>query len=645
MSYEPGLFNRGNIQRLVKNQQKKLIKQQRKIQLIDKASERNKNDIIEEQLNDYIVQLININPDDYPIFRAFIEVVTNNLNKDDRGKRYKSLSNFFALSSYFGKSTCNILHNTLYFPSYKTMKKYKQEIHNEWGLDEHLFNGSLINLQKLIRINSNYQFTEAVIMVDAASVTPYVSIDNKGNVTGLLNIDTIDIDLTEHLLDDKENFCQFLLDNKKFIIESEFVFMISPIDGSSDPFPIYVKSSHSGNATTDITDDIKKLIENLKEIDINIIGVCTDGDPQYLKYSRICCNNIFNNFEEFYTSDITEFMYRYNTFFHFSDPFHLIKRDRYKKIRGTLFYCSPYPFEEQFIIKDLTQIGISKYLLDDDRSRKMEDSLALKLFSAKNVYKIYESDNIYLLISFLPSALLVECFLNAELNREERISKLLFGAAIVTTYYIIQKRVLMNDDFIDKEDRKEYKKLNCFTTEWCEEYLSLTFSTVYLLLNKNKLNLGALGSHHVEHLFGNIRRLCKHNNTHKNFMYCLKDYVTEKHLLDLCEISNLNQRNIHDSGALIDDNLSFISLTFLPYLLKAIRLINNFKSIQTIDFFDNITLDKSIMEKEELIEFLPRFSDKKVKSISTKSEEITVTGGLSKKVIYKACQQINNIED
>lgn len=287
-------------------------------------------------------------------------------------------------------------------------------------------------------------------------------------------------------------------------------------------------------------------------------------------------------------------------------------------------------------------IGISKYVLDNELSRKMEDSLPMKMFSMEIIKNIVKSNDIQLIISMLPSALLLHSIHTKELARAARIEELLFGASIVLLYQIYENDYLQRKDYLAKSERKTYKLSMPFTLDWCAEYISLTISIVYLLLEEDEVNLGACGTHYIEHLFGNIRRTSQGDDTLDRFVSSMEGVVTESALSAMCDIELPKVSSRHDSGALVTDPKIEEKYIMFQFITLAKALFNNFGELPTVEFLDEVCNEERVMTMEECVELIPQFFGKQPHQISTKKIGITSTGGLCNVRKWKANEQIKS---
>ncbi|MBR1988273.1 MAG: hypothetical protein IKA36_04440, partial [Clostridia bacterium] len=123
----------------------------------------------------------------YPILYDFIETCFENIDKPPSSRRYDKIQNFLTLISIHGKSVYNILHEALIIPTHRTVQKYRSSLLNQLNLDDQIFDGSVEHIQTLLEISDISRPIKATLMIDACYVEPYVSIDEYGNITGLVN--------------------------------------------------------------------------------------------------------------------------------------------------------------------------------------------------------------------------------------------------------------------------------------------------------------------------------------------------------------------------------------------------------------------------------------------------------------------------
>lgn len=593
---------------------------------------------VQEVIIDAIDQLSN------PILSDFIRIIFENLTRNSNGQRYHHLEHFFTLISYMGEHYFNILTKALSFPTYRTVLRYRKSIESELNYTEDIFNGDIRNILRLMENGLPcYSGQKLIMMVDAASVTPSIKVKRNGQVSGLIAPNNIDIEQAELLIQSESEFTSFLKDFENFIIRAEFVVMIATTSSLHKPFPICCISSNSGTCTLELKAIFESIIELLRNYGFNIYGLGTDGDNAYNSYSRQLVEAINTNFNEVYNMEILDIIDLMKPFCHFSDPFHLAKRDRYRKVSSDIFRLSPLSNVPYKSVRDLETIGIAKYILSNDKARKMEDSLPLKLFNNVVLRKIIDSNDICLFISMLPSTLLLESIHSKSLSRQQRFDALLFGASIVLLYVKTQEYAIQKNSTPYKENHRVYYKEVCFKKEWCYEYISTCLGIASLLVTEKNLHLGSCGSHFLEHYFGSIRRLSRGEDTHTKFLHTMKHVLLEHYLTTKLDIESIHEERRSDSGNIVTECTNVEQLPFSIYLSHAKVLLNSI-----IEFPEDLLIPElsSLREKIQINEFLPYILQNECDiscSTSTNSTNMVLTGGFSNVRRWKADNQIFGI--
>lgn len=583
------------------------------------------------------------------ILKTYLQMVQKNIKKQSKGYRYDGLKEFFTLLSFMGKNYYQILNDNLLFPTYKTCSAYKKEFLNKFGITEDILDGCSENVIKIMRkfLPNNF-IGKGVMMIDAASVTPYVQIKEDGIVNGLLDIQKIDSNLAKYFIQNEDAFSEFIKEHRNYIIQAEFGITFAPLDHQYMQFPIGCFSATSGKASYEIVERIETLVEELNGIlkgKLNIIGIGTDGDNSYNKYSNEFMSKLYIDFETLINLNAAEIVDRINVIMHFSDPFHLVKRDRYRKVSLQDFMISPYVWKQTRSSVDLEDIGIPCYLLDDNKGRKMEDDLPKKLFSMENIRKIININDFHLLIAMLPSTLLMESIHNKNLNRQATIDYLMFGASIVMIYFFMLKHITKNELTIYKIHSNTYMNKICFTEDWCKHYIFTTINIVSLLITEKNINLGACGSHYQEHNFANIRRHSKGDNSHVKFIKSMKYILLEKELRLRLNINENIPESRCDSGKSIFDDTKIEVRPIIYYLKLAKRLWRNITRFPRKSIISLVRRTVKKLTVEELYTLLDSFSQKKSSSISTKSTGMIKTAGLNNVTIWNAKTQLNDLID
>lgn len=643
MTYQSGHNNTGAKDRRIKELEQQLRSAQLQVHKLKSQLEEANEEIrtIKERYID-MEEIYKACEAESPILATYLRTIFQNLHREKNGRRYSELRNFVALLSFFGERAQYILHRALMLPHVSTAKKYRKQALLDFGIDELIFNGKPENIEKIVNLNSTSDTNvKAVLMIDACYVTPYVGVRKDGTTYGFVDDIPVPPDLIEKIIEDEEEFRYFLHEHQESIIRAEFVFMVASINTPQKPYPVYCLPANSGTATRDIHTIITRLVNNLEKFNIRVMGPGTDGDLQYVTYSSTLVQHIIKNYTDLYNGPFVDFCNSIDSLFHFSDPFHLVKRDRYRKIRKLFFNCSPTTTKYQHDCYDFEDIGVPRYVVDDEKARKMEDSLPQRLFSAKVIHSIFKKGDIPFLTCMLPSALLLDAIHNERLRRQERIDELLFGASIILLYYLCISKLPEHYEVSGLTHESHGQADVPFDTNWCYEYISATFSISYMLATEKVVNLGSCGTHPLEHLFGNIRRLSNGDDTDKTFKHALKCFLAESELCKSCGINPDHVARRSDSGVIVTDDPIESEIYFLKYLQAARRLMNNFVTFSDGMMFKDINMETEKMSLDECAKMLPQFSEIDKISISTKSTGIISTGGLGNIKKWVAGKQIN----
>lgn len=578
-----------------------------------------------------------------PIVIKFISVTCDNIPKLPQGRRYEGLHDFFALLSMMSPHYFNILNTNLLFPTYKTASKYKKQALANLGIHDDIFNGDINNILNIMsRFLPNNFVGKGVIMVDAAYVTPYVKVNRNGKIEGVLNINEVDQTVAETFINNDDSFLDFIKLNYDSIIQAEFGITFAPLNPKLKQFPIACIPSTSGKATLELRAKIELIISQIPK-NISIIGLGTDGDNTYDIYANNFIDKIIKCFGKFLSLNAVEIINKFSTIIHFSDPLHLTKRDRYRKSSRDEFLVSPNDSYEVRSAKCLIDIGIAPYLLDDNKGRKMEDDLPKKLFTLQTIKKIIDSEDFSLLLSMLPSTLLLEALHNKSLSRQETIDYLLLGASIILIFYLMQKHVIEHNLKIYRVQPTTYKKMRCFTDSWCKQYIFTTIGIASQIITEEAIDTGACSSHYQEHNFANVRRHNKKDDSHMNFQKSMKYILLEHELYKNMPIEENVPESRSDSGKKIIDNTPVEVRPIIYYLQQALYLWKNLEIVPRMKKLSLIDKDPREMSFQELMGILGNFNEKNRSSISTKSTGMIKTAGLNNMVFWNAEEQLADI--
>lgn len=250
------------------------------------------------------------------------------------------------------------------------------------------------------------------------------------------------------------------------------------------------------------------LYYNCIDAGLNIIGISFDGDVSYLKYLI----DILDEIEDLESLDfhkpLSKLLKKYK------GPLHMVKCNRYRLILGSKICPSLSKDESTFDKDSFKDLGIKDYVLDNSKSKKMDDKLALLFFSRENAIQMKRYD---LLLALLPSYLLLNAILSTKLSREQRIEQLTYGFSIVFSY-----QEYLHHDFATGLQRRNRdggrnQFMTLFDQIWIRKYLTPTILLVIAIGDPKCIHLGSLGTHFLEHFFGMIMRFYSGNNSASSF--------------------------------------------------------------------------------------------------------------------------------
>ena len=342
----------------------------------------------------------------------------------------------------------------------------------------------IINQYKdFLNETKNQTKNDFIIAVDALSTSPFVNIDKKRNITGLLPNDII-IQESYLLETSFDKFEKFIQSNSNKIINSLFVFALHPLNHELPTFFIHVYPSNNGKGNNFTTEILHILAYKCKQQNLNIIGFSSDGDNALSPYHQ---KNI-ERFEKF-DFDITE------NFLYFSDVLHILKRGRYhfvKKLHKNDALHSK--------IDELRILFNLPYEIFSNASyTKMHESLAVRLFTSQNIIILYNKTLIDELIYFLPFVSLNEAVSNRQLSQSERIYML-----DIIKYFC---------KYINKNNQIRLKQKYLIKPNIITDILSTVYSLKYLLTHfTGNIDLNRCSAAPLEHNFGIARMSCRDNN-------------------------------------------------------------------------------------------------------------------------------------
>ena len=156
--------------------------------------------------------------------------------------------------------------------------------------------------------------------------------------------------------------------------------------------------------------------------------------------------------------------------------------------------------------------------------------------------------------SIAPSCFLIRVVFDADLTREQRLDLLGLVFGILMAQYLCTVAPEKSDPKISDHNARDCDIMNLWQKDWLEKGIHLCASLASILCDSRAVNLGALGSHILEHFFGFVRRVCQGNNEKEAFLRAVTEFIDMKSLTKELSDPTISQRRISDSGVMIPES-------------------------------------------------------------------------------------------
>lgn len=413
-------------------------------------------------------------------------IINIRVSTNPRGHRFdnEKLRQFFILLSFYGHSLIEILKSTLVFPCWKTIMSWKKDMLSQYQIS---LDGSIQSIKNLVDTFYDKDFTDkrAVVAIDAVSISPNITIDNSGKVTGLIDIKSIKKEEAEIIINSPDKFVEFIHSNIENVIKYYFVCYSCPLNKNSISIPFCIIPRSNGNACKTVLEIFDHVLENLSKSGINVVGEAYDGDTAWLTrvvlISKILCKYAMNQ-PNLALENIAQLSFAENFGrFIYEDMLHLIKCDRYRKSSGACLCPALYNNEATISQKEFVDNGIPPWIMNNKRYSKMDDFLPIKLFTYYNIKHFRDMHRYDLAFSLIPSTLLVEAVLNEFYTREQRLHLLSIGFSLILIYYIELNEYTNNphNEQSTSKSNGHGKCVTLFEKKHCVKYLSLCAALSY----------------------------------------------------------------------------------------------------------------------------------------------------------------------
>lgn len=606
---------------------------------------------------DFLIQNIDNVKSKFPFIYHIFNLACDKVHRKGKllnGTRYSVfLIPYILILSLFGKKLSLFLHIILGFPVWKTIVRWRQKYIENYKI---CLDGSIQSIENMIVTNmSDVDDKRVVLAIDAASVTARVSVSKNGEVKGLLT--TKWTAESDKILSSPQEFAAFVNQHEHEIIRYFFVVYVCPLCPTAKSFPLLLIPKCSGNANREIVENFFEIIEIVKKM-LTVVGIAFDGDSGWLHLAKDAASKT----KDLITKTILESQQLFSLdkyivilddhpLLIFEDLLHLVKCFRYRLCSGCSICPSLYSDENNFINREnFESVGIPKWILDDAKYLKMDDGLPLKLFTIENVEKCVMSGRIDLAYALIPCTLLITAVMNEEIDRFMRIEMLSIGYAIVFLYLSeLEQYSKHKKERLQKTSKNGGKNvhLTLMDKKFCSKYLSLCSSLVYVLSETDAVHLGSLGTHWLEHFFGQVRQVSRGNDTYERFEHCVYNAVLANMLEQEIGIQLISTKRSSSSGAVVEktENLADYNLSFAFYFAAKLHRTLSF-GVYCEDLFNKIEQFNKSGEMCDPIEYLVillNFEHPIPKERTTLSERLTVSVCKSQKKNLSISSQLEKI--
>ena len=464
--------------------------------------------------------------------------------------------------SQCGEGLWSLFVEHLGFPCWRTIQRWRSNFLLSKGISRDVLDGSLDSLRKLFSqyFGAGYEARRprVVLAVDAAGVSPNVVVHKDGHVDGFLDPDaSLPIPQAMHLRESLDELRNFISANRESVVRDFFVVLACPLESNSGGLPIMLYPKQNGAADQNFVDVFLEVSNRVKECRVDVVGLSFDGDAGYLRFVRsiTSCFALPDLMKSLWQQEMSEMMM-------FEDLLHLAKCVRYRFVCGSR--VCPYPHTPEGIcVEDFEKIGVVSWVLDPSQVRKMDDFLPLMMFSVDNVLRAVQMGMEPVAVALSPMTLALSAVMDPKLTRTERLDYLATAWALFWCYKEAYTKVPAKYRCQTAGKEKGLNQaMQIYDITTLEKGLSLFYCLSKIISDTKPVHLGALGTHWLEHLFGNIRRLCSKNDCPGNFERCLLLIMLKKLFYNGGEDGKQRKR-LSDSGAILPAACE-VSNTTLP---------------------------------------------------------------------------------
>ena len=477
------------------------------------------------------------------------------------GFRYQDpeLRKIYALMSLTGKIFYNVLQQMFGFPSLTMAREYRKQLQIELGITFKVLSGKKDDIDYLMTcFKLKGSDRRCVLSIDATALKCNFGVRADGRLLGTVEPAILPVDEASVALENKEEFQRLHKQQSDKIAKAVFVVLLNPVGKDEHEFPIAVFPYHQGQVDTEMLERLKDLNKSVTDLGFDVIGNGFDGDPKFTCFATKICNALMEQALGDLTRPVQgvfKGMNKISEIVPFFDPNHQVKCDRYRRCLANpacvFFNMEPTLDPEQFV----SVLGVSRATMSDSEVHKMDDTLPRMLFNVSNLLMTIQEGRIDMFIALYPSTVLLTAIMSNNITRQDRIELLLYGWSVMMLYYISMMKY--KEECSDSQASSQTLKRNgsrpiaLWHADHVRRYISSVTNIIAALLDRRSIHLGALGSHHNENYFGQIKRIGGYDESVECFMKATEKALLLRKLMNDFRLDMCPSSRISESGARI----------------------------------------------------------------------------------------------
>ena len=183
-----------------------------------------------------------------------------------------------------------------------------------------------------------------------------------------------------------------------------------------------------------------------------------------------------------------------------------------------------------------------------------------------------------------------------------------------------------------------------FNMDFAKKYIMLTWSLAHPIANKRCAQLGALGTHFLEHFFGKNRRVNNGDDNNQNFERTVHFHILSSILQRDLNMKISQPKRLSSSGARIHEEKEIFEIS----LIDSMTIAYSFIKLAGVDYLGCEIGEGTILSTgieytlEDLKNLLPIITTKRTGIPTLKSEGASHVGGLSNMQRYASHAEIDH---